>query len=181
MNRPSILAFGLLVCCSCEAIAQPASAERVLQSFSRCRAAATPAARLDCFEQATTALENEVKAKNVTILDRQDVTKARKSLFGFTVPRIAMFGNEEKRGDGKDAADERAEFDELNTTIASVRPAENGRVELRLAESDAVWVTTDPVPFPPRPGAKIRIRKGALGNYFISVAGERSVRGMRVR
>jgi hypothetical protein len=168
----------LALCCACEGVAQPVSGERVLDSFVRCRTIAAVDARLACFEQATTALERDVKARNVTVLDRQDVTKARRSLFGFTVPRIALFGG----GDGPDSQpEERAQFSELNTTIVSARPAGNGRIELRLAEEDAVWVTTDPMPFPPKAGAKIRIRKGSLGNYFLSIDGERSVRGMRLR
>ena len=178
-RRPA--AFALLICCSCEVTAQPTSAERVLQSFSGCRAVAAADARLRCFEEATTALENQVSAKKVTILDREDVTKARKSLFGFTVPRIALFGGGDGPSGATDKRDDQPEFNELNTTIVSVRPGGNGRVELRLAEDDAVWMTTDPVPFPPKPGAKIRIRKGALGNYFLTIDGARSVRGMRLR
>ena len=32
-----------------------------------------------------------------------------------------------------------------------------------------MWQTTDPLLFPPRAGTKVRIRKGALGNYFIAI------------
>jgi hypothetical protein len=178
MRMRHLIVMAVALCCSCELAAQSSSADRVLQSFSRCRTIEPAAARLTCFEQATTALEREVKGKQVTILDREEVTKARKSLFGFTVPRIGLFGG---GGDSRVAAPEEAEFTELNTTIVSVRPSGNGRVELRLAQDDAVWVTTDPVAFPPKPGAKIRIRKGALGNYFLAIAGDRAVRGMRLR
>jgi hypothetical protein len=178
MRMRHLGALALFLCCTCEAGAQTNSADRVLQSFSRCRTATDAAARLDCFERATTALESEVNARKVTILDQADVRKARKSLFGFTVPRIALFGG----NDAPDAKNEEpAEFTELNTVVVSARPGSNGRVELRLAEESAVWTTTDPMPFPPKPGAKIRIRKGALGNYFLSVDGARSVRGMRLR
>jgi hypothetical protein len=172
-----IVALAALVVWSSGAAAQDVSGEKVLQSFSRCRGLETPVAQLDCFQNATSALESAVKTKDVTILDRQDIRKARRSLFGFTLPRIGLFS----RGDRDSEPDDRQEFEELNTSIASLRQIANGRVEMRLAEDDAVWITTDPMPFPPKPGAKIRIRKGALGNYFLMAEGSRSVRGVRLR
>ncbi len=151
---------------------------RLLEPFARCRTITEAQARAECFDAAALALEVAVASKDVTIVDRKDVREARRSLFGFTLPRVGLLG-------GRDEADksgrEEDDFKEIETTIASVRSVANGRVELRLAEGDAVWVTTDPVPFPPKPGRKVRIRKGAMSNYFINVEGERSVRGMRLR
>ena len=157
------------------ATAQSAGGKAVLQSFVQCRSIAVPEARLACFEQATSALEKAVSAKEVTLLDRQDVRKARRSLFGFSLPRIGLFGG----GDGDD--DKEGSTEPLETTIVGSRALPNGRYELRLAEEDAVWATTDPMSFPPKAGSKVRIRRGALGNYFIAIDGERSIRGMRVR
>lgn len=165
-----------LVCCSCEGNAQEMSSGGVVQSLVRCRAISTPEARLACFDAAANSIEAAVEAKDVTIVDRQDIRKARRSLFGFSVPHLPLFG-----GGDRDGGPKTDEFTELNTTIASVRAVGNGRIELRLAESDAVWMTTDPMPFPPKTGAKIRIRQGAMGNYFLAISGERSVRGVRVR
>lgn len=180
MNGPRILASIALLCCSCEGWAQGTAKEMssggVIQSLARCRAIPAPDARLACFDAAATAIDAAVKAKDVTIVDRQDIRKARKSLFGFSVPHIPLFG-----GGDRDDGPKTDEFSELNTTIASVRAMDNGRVELRLAEGEAVWMTTDPMPFPPKAGAKVRIRQGAMGNYFIAISGERSVRGVRVR
>ena len=173
------LAFAMLLFCGCEAVAQsPSSSDRVLRSFGQCRAVTDRDARLDCFDKAATALETAVKARDVTIVDRQEVRKARQSLFGFTIPRVGLFGGGDSEEKDRGGAEE---FAELNTTVVSARPAANGRIEFRVAEGDALWVTTDPMGFPPKAGAKVRIRKGALGNYFISFAGERSVRGMRLR
>lgn len=150
--------------------------ERVLRSFAQCRAIADAGTRLDCFDKAAGALEQAVKAKDVRIVDRNDATKVRRSLFGFALPRVNLFGG----GDG--AADAREpEFTEINTTIAAARAVGHDRVEIRLAdETGAVWQTTDPLPFTPKAGTKIRIRKGTLGSYFMNIGG-RSVRGMRLR
>lgn len=150
------------------------TADRLLRTFDECRAISAPAAQLACFDRATAALSAAVKAKDVQIIDRADVRKARRSLFGFTLPRINLFGSgESERGD--------EEFAEIVTTVQSARAVANGRVEIRLADgNDALWQTTEPMNFPPKAGAKIRIRKGALGNYFLAVDG-RSYRGMRIR
>jgi hypothetical protein len=157
------------------AAAEPdAAGERVLQSFAQCRAVTDAQQRLACFDKAATALEQAVKAKDVRIVDRSDVRRARRSLFGFTLPRIDLFGPEDGR-------DQQEDFAEVNTTVAGVRAVANNRLEIRLAdESGAVWQTTDPMNFPPKAGAKIRIRRGTLGNYFLNIDGK-SVRGMRVR
>lgn len=150
------------------------SADGVRTSFARCRAITAADARLECFDKAAAALDTAIATKEIAIVDRQEVRKAQRSLFGFTIPRIALFG-------GGDDKEPREEFTEINTTITSVTPIANGRVQLKLAEGDAVWATTEPMAFPPKIGRKVRIRRGALGNYFIAVDGERSVRGMRVR
>jgi len=168
--------LSLLSCCAAAGDAQTGPGERVLQGLRSCRAITAAEARLACFDKATAALEAAVDAKDVRIVDRQEIRKARRSLFGFTIPKVALFGG----GDDGDQDDKEDAFTEINTTVASARAVENGRVEIRLVGEDAVWRTTDPMAWPPKSGAKIRIRKGTLGNYFIAVDG-RSVRGMRVR
>lgn len=155
-----------------------ASGERVVKSFTACRAIAAADERLACFDKAAAALESAVESKTVTILDRTDVQKTRRSLFGFTLPRFGIFGD-----DDEDEADEkeRRAFTEINTTVASARQSGYGRYDIRLAdETGAVWQTTEPLPDTPKAGSKIRIRKGTIGSYFINVDG-RTVRGIRIR
>jgi hypothetical protein len=171
-----------LLFCTAEVRAEPASSARVLRSFSSCRAITAPEARASCFDAAARSLEAAVESKDIIIVDRQEVRTARRSLFGFTLPRIGLFdGGDHDEAEDSARAPRRDEFKELETTIASARSVGNGRVEIRVVEGNAVWNTTDPMPFPPKPGRKVRIRKGTMGNYFIAVEGERSVRGMRVR
>ena len=163
----------LLVGAPSDALAQDLAADRVVRSFAECKAIPPPEKRLQCFEKAATALEASIKARDVRILDRSDIRKTRRSLFGLTLPPIRLFG-------AGDEAEEEV-FTEIKSTVASTRAVANNRVEIRLADEDgATWQTTDPMNFPPRPGAAIRIRKGTMGNYFITVEG-RTYRGARVR
>lgn len=149
-----------------------AAADRVLRAFDACRQIVPAEERAACFDQSAAALARAVAAREVRIVDRREVDKARRSLFGFTLPNLNIFGG----GGDRDAAP----FVEINSTVQSARAAENGRAQIVLAdEGNAVWLTTDPLSFPPRPGARIRIRKGTLGNYFLNVDG-RTYRATRV-
>lgn len=158
------------------AMAQTESSDAVVRSFAQCRTIADAGPRLDCFDKAAQALEAGVKSKDITIVGRQDVRKAQRSLFGFSIGRIALFG-----GGRDDPGAQGDPIEEINSTISSARPLANGGAELRLSEDDAVWATTDPMPFLPKPGTPVRIKRGSLGGYFIAVQGQRSARGIRVR
>ena len=179
MNRIIVATLLSLLAGSGAAHAQTAASSRVFEPFARCRAIPAAQARADCFDAAARELEGAVKSKDITIVDRQEVRTARRSLFGFTLPQIGLFDGGDRDDNGKTPA--REEIKEIESTITSARSVANGRVEFRIADGDAMWTTTDPMAFPPKPGDKVRIRRGTLGNYFIAVAGQRSVRGMRLR
>ena len=152
-------------------------AQRVLDGFAACRAIADAPARLACFDKASTALEQAVERNDVRIIDRTEVTRARRFLFGLNLPDLGLLGG----GASRDAPDQQEAFSEINTTVRSARPGANGRGEITLAdEGNPVWQTTDAMPFPPKPGAKVRIRKGAMGAFFLNVDG-RSYRALRLR
>jgi hypothetical protein len=76
--------------------AQTSAADNVIQSFQRCRSITTVEARLECFDKAASVLGNAVKNKEITIVDRQEVRQARRSLFGFTIPRLSLFGGDDR-------------------------------------------------------------------------------------
>ncbi len=150
--------------------------DAAMAALARCRAITAPDARLTCFDEAAARIDAALKTKELTIVDKRDVQKARRSLFGFSLPRIALFGIGGDRDDAKGDGD----VAQLDTVLIGATPLANGRFELRLPDG-AVWQTTDPLAFAPRPNTKVRIRRGALGNFFIAFQGERSVRGIRVR
>lgn len=148
-------------------------ARRMIDSFARCRQIAAADARLACFDQAATALEQSVRTNDIRIVDRADVRKARRSLFGLTVPDAAFVGG---RPD-----DEREAFTEIHSTVAGARVNGNGRGDVTLADEGApVWQTTDPMRIAPKAGAAVRIRKGAMGGFFLNVGG-RNYRAIRTR
>ena len=99
--------------------------------------------------------------------------KVRRSLFGFSLPKIPFFS-------GDTTANEAQE--KLDSTIKSVKVLNNGYYQIEIADNDAVWITTESsISFdPPRSGQKIEIVRGALGNYFLRINEQIGVRGKRV-
>lgn len=146
-----------------------------LDALTACRAIADDTARLACFDREAAALGASIERKDVVVLDRQDVKKTKRSLFGFNLPKLPFFGGE----DGKDAAEEEDEFVEIETTIKELRKLRSGHWSFTIDEG-AQWQTTELGPILPQAGQKVTIKKGALGSYFIRFERSRPVRGMRV-
>jgi hypothetical protein len=150
--------------------AQDARSNALIQALSACRGVADEKARLDCYDRASSRLAEAVDKKELVVLDRQEIQQTRRSLFGFSVPNIPLFRGESGGDDGK-----------IETVIAGAGRLEGGKWAIRL-EDGAVWHTTETrLNFSdPRPGQKIVIQRGTLGNYFLRINGQRGIRGRRV-
>jgi hypothetical protein len=149
---------------------QDARSNALIQALSACRSVADEKARLDCFDQASARLAEAVDKKELVVLDQQEIRETRRSLFGFSVPNIPLFRGESGGDDGK-----------LETTIAGAAPLGGGKWRIRL-EDGAIWDTNESRLglSDPRPGQKIVIQRGTLGNYFLRIDGQRGVRGRRI-
>ena len=147
--------------------AQDARSNALIQGLSACRGIADEKARLACYDQATARLAEAVDKRELVVMDRQEINETRRSLFGFSVPNIPLF-----RGEGGEQASK------LETVIAGASPLGAGKWQIRL-EDGAVWQTNETRLGlgDPRPGQKIIIQRGTLGNYFLRINGQRGVRG----
>jgi hypothetical protein len=138
-----------------------------------CKAQTDEQVRLRCYDATVASLAQATSAGSLVVVDREDVRKTRRSLFGFTLPKLPFFG-------GDDSQDEQA-----NKIEAKIKSARNLGYDKWLIEldSDAAWQTTEALTrqAPPKPGQSITIKKGAMGSYFLSVESKPSVRAMRVR
>jgi hypothetical protein len=154
-------------------IAAPATAQEarssVVDDLAACRAVADPAARLACFDKTAAALIAARERKDVVVLDREEVRKTRRSLFGFTLPRIKLFG------DGEDDAEA---IKELTGTAASVVPAERDFYAVKLDDGSR-WQTIEAARFPPKAGQTVRIKRAAMGSFMAAFNGGRWVRVKR--
>lgn len=164
-------------------VAAPSAADNrkahvaVIDEIARCRAIAADADRLACLDKAAAALITATDQRTIVVLDRSEVQRTRRSLFGFTLPKLPFFGNDRDHDD----KDSRAEaVTRLDTTIARATPMGYGLWTLVLAEG-GTWRTTEADrAFNPASGGKITIKRGALGNYLATFGGHRALRIVRI-
>ncbi len=154
------------------AAAQQLNAERpdLLADLQSCRAIDDSARRLACFDRAAASLLAARESGEVRVVDREEVQETRRSLFGFTLPKLGIFG----AGDDE-------QLDELESTITGVsRVGRNGyRIQI---EEGSIW-QIESVPSrlrTPRPGDAIVLKKASLTSFFIRIAGQIGVKGRRV-
>ena len=107
----------------------------------------------------------------IVVLDRGDVQRAKRSLFGFSLPRIRLFG-------GSDA--DEPEVQEIESTLTGARSAGGNRWDLTLADNTR-WQTTDASStFFPRQGQSVKIEAGMLGSYSAKIGSGRAVKVKRI-
>lgn len=154
------------------AVAQsPADGPSLVEAVSNCRKIASQNERLACFDRASAALDAARADQGLVIMDKAQIREKRRSLFGFQLPKINLFG-------GKSDAPEE-EIKELTSTIRNVSPSGRDNFTLRLADN-SVWRTTERSKVDPKRGDTILIRRAALGSYRAKVAGGLAVRIQRV-
>lgn len=145
----------------------------LINALQACQAIADPAGRLACFDKEAAALVTAAGKGDVAVVDKSEVRQARKSLFGFAMPKIPFFS-------GDDSTD--AVSDTLESTIKSANGIGYGKFRMTIAEGNAVWETTETYGTmrDPRVGDKIVIKRGPLGSYMIRIGSNRGVKGRRV-
>lgn len=149
---------------------KPASSE-LFESLKDCRTIADDTQRLACFDSAAASLSAAVDSKQILVIEEQEVKRTKKSLFGFSLPDLSIFG-----GSGNDSEEDKT----LVTTIKDVGGAGGGRWNIAIPEG-AVWQTTETMPIAPAVGDEVTIQVGMMGGYFLKVRNRRSVRAKRIQ
>ncbi len=172
-HRPYLLAT-LAVLGPSPALAQnpqAGSPVKVIEGVIECRAVAQAAERLACYDAAAVALAKAQDAKEIATVSSADVREARRGLFGFSTPRIKLFGAS-KDGAGQD-------INEIASTIVGHRTGQRGYV-FTLADG-SVWAQSEgDFLREPKRDQEIKIKRGAFGSYFARVQGGRAVRVKRI-
>lgn len=134
---------------------------KALSAVVECRRITDSAARLACYDNNVSQLESAVAKRDVVVVEREEVQKTRRSLFGFSLPSLRLFGDNE---DGK------PENQELVSTVRSAHRDGYGHWVIQL-EDGAVWQQVDDQSIArwPKAGTQILIRRGALGAYVMRV------------
>lgn len=158
------------------AAAPQAPVAKQVTALQTCRTKADAADRLACYDKAVDDLSAATASRDVIIVERADVRKARKGLFGFTMPRIGFLAGRD--GDKEDEADE-ARFE---GKILSARSLSQGGWQFTV-EGGAVWMTLE-TSFSfkmPAPERMVLIERGAMGSYSARVGNGGWVRVKRLQ
>ncbi|MFN3669443.1 MAG: hypothetical protein ACK4VY_09060 [Brevundimonas sp.] len=136
-----------------------------------CRAVADSAARLACYDAAAGALDSAERQGEVVVMDRAAIAETRREMFGFNVPSLPrLFG----------PSGESDDISAIETTLQSATRGSDDRWVFRL-EDGGVWrqVDTANVHISNRAGRPVRVRRAALGTFFLSVGDSPAVRVRR--
>ena len=154
----------------------PASAQEIpktappklFEDVVNCRTIQDSAERLACYDRGVAALETAQKSNELYVADKAAMKEARRGLFGFSLPKMKIFGDEDL-----------GDLDELETTIAGVSSGQRGYI-ITLPDG-ARWMQTDKRYMDkPKVGAKIKIEKAALGSYMASINNKPGFRVERI-
>jgi len=146
----------------------------IFQRLIDCRAIRDDAARLACYDTQIVAVTAARANRDLVVIDREQVRNTRRSLFGLSLPNLAIFGH------GNGAEREADEFTQIDSTIRSAS-MRNYRWEIVLADG-AKWdqVDTRSIARDPGPGMSIRIRRAAMGSFLANIDNQVAVRVRRV-
>ena len=145
------------------------SSQDTIDRLRACQTIADASERLACYDREVGVVLAATDEGTLRVVDQQEVEQTKRSLFGFTLPKIKLFG------DGED------EMTELATTITKVRSegregwiftTEEGST-WRIAETKMGWR-------PPREGQPVVLKRASMGSFFIRVNGQIGVKGRRI-
>jgi hypothetical protein len=146
----------------------------ILSKLVECRTVTDNAARLACFDRQVAALDEAERNADLVVVDRQQVKKANRKLFGLTVPDIG--GLFDRKESDKNKVEE---VTAIESILKAVGTTSQGKL-IFVLEDGARWVQTESFSIrTPRPGQPIKIRKASLGSYFATVNGQPGIRVRR--
>ena len=155
--------FGVLVL-PAPAAAQAASEggrAELVRRLADCRKQTDDAQRLACYDAAAAALDQAEAKGDIVVVDREQARQVRRQAFGFSLPSISIL----EKGAAKE------DLEAVASRIVSAR-----------ADMSGTWTQIDvtPVNRTPKAGLEVTIKKGSLGSFMMSIAGQRVIRVKRV-
>lgn len=163
------LTYVVLVAALCApAYAAEVNRPKVYSDIVACRALTDSAARLKCFDAAAMALETATENRQVVILDQSEVRKTKRSLFGFSLPKIPFFGESDE--------EQEEEFKEIEGELANVQALPYGKYQFTVTDA-GTWQTTQGGSKILKNGQKFKIKRAAMGSFMLVM----SSTGIRVK
>ncbi|HEX6218593.1 MAG TPA: hypothetical protein VFZ35_04895 [Sphingomicrobium sp.] len=151
----------------------PPRTSPLINAISACRQINDPAQRLACFDKASGDLIAATEKGDVSVVDRAELRQARRSLFGFNMPRLPFFSGDKSAEDVSD---------KLISKVKAVRALPHDRYQVRLEDGGALWETLESYGafHAPKVGDTVEINRGPLGSYIIRFGRQRGIKGRRI-
>ncbi|HEX3422359.1 MAG TPA: hypothetical protein VHS33_03010 [Sphingomicrobium sp.] len=139
-----------------------------VQRLMACRNIPAPDQRLACYDRETEAVNQAIANKDLFMVDKERARAAGRSLFGFSIPNFGgLFGSN-------------GEVSQIDSAIKSAGHNSDGGWLITLSDG-SVWTQTDDWPgFDARPGAKVTVKRGVLGSFWLSSPGKDGIKVKRV-
>lgn len=136
-----------------------------------CKSIEDASARLACYDAKVSALDMAAANGDIILTDKAAIKEARRGLFGFTLPKIKIFGGDNDEEDIK----------EIEGIAESTSLSSAGKW-LVVLQDGARWQQIDNQTINRKPGPeyKVRIRKAAMGSFFVNIDGAPAIRMKRV-
>lgn len=168
--------FAIVLTAATPALAQDTPRERpeALSRVINCRAIQSAEERLACYDREVAAFDTAESTNQVVVMDRQQVRRTRRTLFGLVLPDLGVFGDNN--------TDPEEAVAQIETTIQGATQNALGKWIIIL-EDGARWVQSDSRDLArhPRHGMPIRIRRAAMGSYLANIDGQIAIRVRRER
>jgi len=146
-----------------------APAPKIFTDVVQCRAIADSTERLACFDRSVGALAAAQESKDLYVADKDAMREARKGLFGFNLPKMRIFGDDDMEKD----------VNSIESTITAAVAGQKGYVF--TLKDGARWAQTDGAYMDkPKSGSTIVIKRASFGSYFGSINKNPGVRVERL-
>lgn len=175
LARMGLVTIGLSLLATTAAVSKdakkPAETPPQVSALLACRGVSDSAARLACYDKAAATIGDAVAKEELVVFDREGVRKTKRGLFGFSIPNLGIFGD-----------DEGAEVNQIEGTIAGYGTNADGGYIFRLADGTR-WSQMDDkvIAIPPRNGEKVVVKRGVLGSYILAVGKQPGVKVKRIQ
>jgi hypothetical protein len=148
----------------------------IFQRLVDCRQIADENARLACYDQQVATLELAEQRKEIFLVDKKQVQKTRRTLFGLPIPNLGLFGG----GDKDDDTGQEGQLSEIEAVVKSA--STNGGGWLITIDEGSAWQQIDstPLALAPKPGMPVLIKRGALGSYKMSIRKQPPIKVKRI-
>jgi hypothetical protein len=131
---------------------------KIFVDVIQCRTITDNAERLACFDRSVGTLATAQANKEVYVADKEAMREARKGLFGFNLPNLKIFSDDDMEKD----------VSSIESTIVAAVPSQKGYIF--TLKDGARWMQTDGAYMDrPKAGSTIVIKRAALGSYFGSI------------